>query len=109
MADKKALAAKKLADEKAAAAKKEAAEKKLAEAKEAAEAKKLARANPSRIWVQVAGGANEDDLPKAWAAAKAKAPALAGKSGWKTPLRATNRVLTGPFKTMRRRAASSTS
>ncbi|MCE3544595.1 SPOR domain-containing protein, partial [Escherichia coli] len=31
--------------------------------------------------------------------AKAKAPALAGKSGWKTPLRATNRVLTGPFKT----------
>lgn len=99
LADKKALAAKKLADEKAAAAKKEAAEKKLAEAKEAAEAKKLARANPSRIWVQVAGGANEDDLPKAWAAAKAKAPALAGKSGWKTPLRATNRVLTGPFKT----------
>lgn len=99
LADKKALAAKKLADEKAAAAKKEAAEKKLAEAKEAAEAKKLARANPSRIWVQVAGGANEDDLPKAWAAAKAKAPALAGKNGWKTPLRATNRVLTGPFKT----------
>ena len=99
LADKKALAAKKLADEKAAAAKKEAAEKKLAEAKEVAEAKKLARANPSRIWVQVAGGANEDDLPKAWAAAKAKAPALAGKSGWKTPLRATNRVLTGPFKT----------
>ncbi|MEE8611226.1 MAG: SPOR domain-containing protein [Sphingomonas aquatilis] len=99
LADKKALVAKKLADEKAAAAKKEAAEKKLAEAKEAAEAKKLARANPSRIWVQVAGGANEDDLPKAWAAAKAKAPALAGKSGWKTPLRATNRVLTGPFKT----------
>nr|WP_315461476.1 SPOR domain-containing protein [uncultured Sphingomonas sp.] len=99
LADKKALAAKKLADEKAAAAKKEAAEKKLAEAKEAAEAKKLARANPSRIWVQVAGGANEDDLPKAWAAAKAKSPALAGKSGWKTPLRATNRVLTGPFKT----------
>lgn len=99
LADKKALAAKKLADEKAAAAKKEAAEKKLAEAKEAAEAKKLARANPSRIWVQVAGGANEDDLPKAWAAAKAKAPALAGKSGWKTPLRATNRVLAGPFKT----------
>lgn len=99
LADKKALAAKKIADEKAAAAKKEAAEKKLAEAKEAAEAKKLARANPSRIWVQVAGGANEDDLPKAWAAAKAKSPALAGKSGWKTPLRATNRVLTGPFKT----------
>ncbi|PVE58064.1 SPOR domain-containing protein [Arthrobacter sp. TPD3018] len=99
LADKKALAAKKLADEKAAVAKKEAAEKKLAEAKEAAEEKKLARANPSRIWVQVAGGANEDDLPKAWAAAKAKSPALAGKSGWKTPLRATNRVLTGPFKT----------
>ena len=31
---------------------------------------------------------------------KAKAPgALAGRQGWTTPLRATNRVLAGPFKT----------
>ena len=87
--DRKALAAKKIADAKAAA-----------EAKEAAAAKKAARANPARIWVQVAGGANEGDLAKAWSAVKAKAPTVfAGKQAWTTPLRATNRVLAGPFKT----------
>ncbi len=59
-----------------------------------------AKKEPARIWVQVAGGANERALAKAWAAAKAKAPAaFRGKTGWTTPLRATNRVLTGPFKT----------
>lgn len=56
-------------------------------------------AEPARVWVQVAGGANEASLPKAWKAVVAKAPALKGKAGWWTPLRATNRVLTGPFKT----------
>ncbi|MEJ8629028.1 SPOR domain-containing protein [Sphingomonas sp. I4] len=62
--------------------------------------KKLARANPARIWVQVAGGANEDDLPKAWNAAKSKAPEMfAAHKGYKMPLRNTHRVLTGPFKT----------
>lgn len=86
--DKKALAAKKLADE-----------KKLADGK-AAEEKKATRANPERIWVQVAGGAYAGDLPKAYAAVKAKAPTVFGsRGGWSTPLRATNRVLTGPFKT----------
>jgi len=55
---------------------------------------------PARIWVQVAGGANAASLPKAWKAVVAKAPAaFRGKSGWSTPLRATNRVLAGPFKT----------
>lgn len=95
-ADKKALAAKKLADEKKAADAKAAAE----ERKAAAEEKRLARANPARIWVQVAGGANENDLAKAYSAVKAKAPAVFGsRSAWTTPLRATNRVLVGPFKT----------
>ncbi|WP_375391248.1 SPOR domain-containing protein [uncultured Sphingomonas sp.] len=62
--------------------------------------KRAAKSEPSRIWVQVAGGANEGDLTKAWAATKAKAPgAFAGRQAWTTPLRATNRVLTGPFKT----------
>ncbi|RZM06953.1 MAG: SPOR domain-containing protein, partial [Sphingomonas sp.] len=89
VADKKALAEKKAA----------AAEKAIAD-KEAAEEKRIARANPERIWVQVAGGATESDLPKAWKAVKAKAPTVfAARSGWTTPLRATNRVLTGPFKT----------
>ena len=58
------------------------------------------KGEPSRIWVQVAGGANENDLGKAWKAATAKAPgAFRGRAGWSTPLRATHRVLTGPFKT----------
>jgi tetratricopeptide (TPR) repeat protein len=61
-----------------------------------------AKAEPKdepRIWVQVAGGAYEGDLPKAWAAVKSKTPALAKREGYSTPLRATNRVVTGPFKT----------
>lgn len=63
-------------------------------------AKDPARAEPKRVWVQVAGGANEASLPKAWKAAVARAPAaFRGKSGWWMPLRATNRVLAGPFKT----------
>nr|WP_256731608.1 SPOR domain-containing protein [Sphingomonas sp. dw_22] len=59
-----------------------------------------AKAEPKRVWVQVAGGANIDSLPKAWKAAVAKAPAaFKGKSAWWMPVRATNRLLTGPFKT----------
>ena len=99
-AERKAKLAKAAADKKALAAKKAEAEKKALADKGAAEEKRKARANPARIWVQVAGGANESDLPKAWTAAKAKAPELfAGHQGYKTPLRATHRVLTGPFKT----------
>ena len=98
--DKRAADRKAAADKKALAAKKLADEKKLAEAKAAAEEKKVARANPERIWVQVASGAYEGDLPKAFGAAKSKAAAVFGsRGGWSTPLRATNRVLTGPFKT----------
>ena len=100
----KAAEAKKLADTKAAAAKKAAEAKKLADQKkaEAAEAAKLAaakRADPERHWVQVAGGANVAGLPAAWAIMAGKAPALKGRQAWTTPLRATNRLLTGPFKT----------
>jgi len=57
------------------------------------------KGEPARVWVQVAGGANEGDLEKAWSALRAKAPDLfRGRQGWTTPLRATNRVLAGPFK-----------
>src|SRR3546814_10791379 len=95
-ADRKA-AAKKAAEEKVAADKKAAAEK-IAAAKKAAEAKK-AKAEPARFWVQVAGGANEAMLARAFARVVTKAPALLkGKQGWWTPLNATHRVLTGPFK-----------
>ncbi len=58
------------------------------------------KGEPARIWVQVAGGANETTLLKAWDALKTKAPDLfRGRQPWTTPLRNTNRVLTGPFKT----------
>lgn len=59
-----------------------------------------AKTDPARHWVQVAGGANIGDLPKAWRALLAKAPAeLKGRQTWTTPLRFTNRLLVGPFKT----------
>ena len=58
------------------------------------------KAEAGRVWVQVATGARDADLPKAWSAVKNKAPdAFKGRSGYATPLRATNRVVTGPFKT----------
>ncbi|MBY9062471.1 SPOR domain-containing protein [Sphingomonas yunnanensis] len=62
-------------------------------------APKVEREEPARIWVQVAGGANPGDLGKAWKTAQGKAPALAGKRAYTAPLRATHRVVTGPFKT----------
>ncbi|TCP33320.1 SPOR domain-containing protein [Sphingomonas sp. BK235] len=68
-------------------------------AEKANKSARTTRDEPPRIWVQVAGGANADDLGKAWKAAQGKAPALAGKRAYTTPLRATNRVVTGPFKT----------
>lgn len=87
--------AKALADRKA---KEEAAEKKALADKQAAE-KKAAKAEPARYWVQVAGGKNKGDLDRAWSDVQKKASALAGKKAYTTPLKATNRVVTGPYKT----------
>lgn len=102
LADRKAADRKALTDRKAADAKKAAADKKLADAKAAAEEKRKHDPRilePSRVWVQVAGGANENDLSRQWAKLRGgHAKAFGGKSGWTTPLRATNRILTGPFK-----------
>ncbi|WP_454885004.1 SPOR domain-containing protein [Sphingomonas oryzagri] len=64
-----------------------------------AKSAKSAKGNPERVYVQVAGGANKDDLDKAWAGVKKKAPELMkGHAPSTTPLRATNRLLVGPFK-----------
>ena len=55
---------------------------------------------PARTWVQVAGGASDRDLARAWATVRDKAPAaFRGHQGWTVPVRATNRVLAGPFAT----------
>lgn len=87
-----------LADKKAADARKRVTEKKAAEKKAEAKKKDPKVLEPARVWVQVAGGANERDLPKQWAKVRAKAAkAFRGKPGWTSPLRATNRILTGPF------------
>ncbi|WP_294190077.1 SPOR domain-containing protein, partial [uncultured Sphingomonas sp.] len=84
---------------KQAAAKAKADAKALADAKAEAAEKKAARAQPERYWVQVAGGATQGDLQKAWKNVRGKSAALASRTGYTTPLRATNRVVTGPFKT----------
>ncbi len=50
-------------------------------------------------YVQVAGGARKADMDKAWASVKKKAPELMkGKTASTTPLRATHRLMVGPFK-----------
>ena len=95
--------------EAAPAAKKEVLAKNEAPAKGAAAAKKptpaakkepAAPAEPRRIWVQVAGGADKAALPREFARLKGKAPKLlAARTAWTTPLKATNRLLVGPFKT----------
>jgi len=67
--------------------------------KKAEPAKPKPPAEPARVWVQVAGGANETTLSTTWKKLVKQAPAaFRGRTPWTTPLRATNRVLAGPFK-----------
>lgn len=81
-----------------AKAKAEALAKAKAEREEKAEAQAIAKRNPARHFVQVAGGANAADLPKEWAKLKAKWPTqLAGRSPWRMAYRFTNRLMVGPF------------
>jgi Flp pilus assembly protein TadD len=63
-------------------------------------AKPAPPAEPSRVWVQIAVGAEKDALPREYARLKAKAPKLLGsRAAWTAPLNATNRLLVGPFAT----------
>jgi len=65
-----------------------------------AEAREVARKNPARHWVQIAGGANRRDLGKEWDKLKGRWPSqLAGRAPWTTHYRFTNRLLIGPFPT----------
>ena len=86
------LAAKKAADAAAAAtvkADKEAKAKELA----------AARANPARLWVQVATGSNVKGLTTTWNRIHAaNTKALKGLSGYSMPYKASNRILAGPVK-----------
>lgn len=54
--------------------------------------------HPARIWVQIAGGANRAALPREFARLQALAPQQLGRrAAYTAPLRATNRLLVGPF------------
>lgn len=87
-----AEAAKREKDEAAAKAKAEADAKAKAEAAEK-------KANPARIWVQVATGANARALATDFGKFAKKSPALfKGKSGGTTEWGKTRRLLVGPFK-----------
>jgi Flp pilus assembly protein TadD len=74
------------------------ADPKSAKAVAAAKKKPEPPKHPARIWVQVAGGANKDALPKAWSGLSSKAADLKSKGPWTAKNRATNRLLAGPFK-----------
>ncbi|HYI41465.1 MAG TPA: SPOR domain-containing protein [Allosphingosinicella sp.] len=78
------------------------AKPKPAAAAAAKKPKPAAPAEPSRIWVQIAGGAARTALPREFVRLKAKAPkTLGARSAWTTPLNATNRLLVGPFASSR--------
>lgn len=65
----------------------------------APKAKPKPPAEPARAWVQVGIGQDETLLPRTWAKlVKANPAVFRGKTAWWTPLRATNRLLVGPFK-----------
>ena len=99
VSDEKKVPDEKNKDEKKTDGKKGDAKAKPAERKGEGD-RQSAGAAPERVWVQVAGGATKADLPKAWAKLKGKTPPLAkGQSATTTPLRFTNRLLVGPFKT----------
>jgi Flp pilus assembly protein TadD len=59
-------------------------------------------ANPSRHWVQLATGPNLSLLPREFARLRTKAPEQLGRrNAYTVPLRATNRLLVGPFASAR--------
>jgi tetratricopeptide (TPR) repeat protein len=72
---------------------------KSAKSSKSGKTEKAEKPVPSRIYVQVAGGANRDDMDKAWTGIKKKAPDLMkGHAPSTVPVRATNRLVVGPFK-----------
>ena len=80
-------------------AKPEAPKQKLAKAEPAKKAEPAPAKAASRHWVQIAGSAEKASLKGEFARLKAKAPKLlSGKTAWTSPLRFTNRLLVGPFK-----------
>lgn len=72
-----------------------------ADAEKAARATELAKAkaNPARLWVQVATGNNTRGLGGTWARIRdGNETALKGKTAYSVPFKATNRLIVGPVK-----------
>jgi Flp pilus assembly protein TadD len=81
------------------AAKPQAEPKKAEPAKPAAKPDTKPAAAAAQHWVQIAGSADKSTLKGEFARLKAKAPKLLGdKTAWTAPLKFTNRLLVGPFK-----------
>jgi Flp pilus assembly protein TadD len=73
-----------------------------APAARSARARPAPPAHPSRHWVQIAGGANRAALPREFARLREQAPEQLGRrTAFTAELRATNRLLVGPFATAR--------
>ena len=76
----------------------EAVTPKPAEPTPASAAPAATEGTESRVWVQVAGGADTSAFAFEWKRLKGKAPdLLSTQTAWTTPLKATNRLLVGPF------------
>jgi hypothetical protein len=74
------------------------AEKEAAAKKAEEEAAKI-KANPARIWVQIATGSNRSGLPVTLRKVREDAPkAMGDRGGWFVPFKATFRLLVGPVK-----------
>jgi tetratricopeptide (TPR) repeat protein len=86
-------------DEESSAGNESPAEKKKAGTHESANSAGKSKSHAERYWVQVAGGANKDDLDKAWSKLQAGSggKVLKGHKPSTTSLRYTNRLLVGPF------------
>jgi len=72
-----------------------------ADAEKAERAAELAKAkaNPARLWVQIATGSNTRGLGGTWARIRdANETALKGKAAYSVPFKATNRLIVGPVK-----------
>lgn len=79
-----------------------AGDKAKASAEKAKPKKPAPPAHPSRIWVQVGVGRDKAAIAFDWKRYSKQAPALfKGRTAWVSDMGRTNRILAGPFETMR--------
>ncbi len=96
-ADKNAKDSKTTKDPKDAKSGKDAKDAKSAKDTKAEKGKAAKPSHPSRIWVQVLSGGNDEVMGKEWRKLVKDAPALKGRKPYISPWRSNFRLLTGPF------------